>query len=153
MATTWATAIVLVCFALAIAIVLLLVAGGQDLIGKVRQQLHDRAVAAQATAARAFPPDTAPPAPPLSYEPADWITIDDYPPSAIRAEEQGTVKIRWTVNAEGRAVRCVVIASSGHESLDSAACRAILRSVRYRPAANLAGRSFERRITWRLPEE
>jgi len=33
-----------------------------------------------------------------SMNPADWITNDDYPPEALRHNEQGTVTIRWSIH-------------------------------------------------------
>ena len=85
-----------------------------------------------------------------------WITTDDYPPSSIRAEEEGTTGIKWTINAQGRAENCQVTQSSGSSALDQAACRALLRRARYSPATDQAGNPIattkSRRVTWRLPQ-
>lgn len=111
----------------------------------------------------AAPP--APPAPPppridrsatAKGNPADWITNDDYPPAALRAEASGTTAITWDINAQGRVENCRVTSSSGNADLDSAACRAITRRGKYSPALDQNGspirQSQSRRVVWRLPD-
>lgn len=63
----------------------------------------------------------------------------DYPSSALRREEQGTVSMRITVGANGRVEACTVTGSSGSSSLDDAACKGMQRYARYNPALNDAG--------------
>ena len=63
----------------------------------------------------------------------------DYPSSALRREEQGTVSMRITVGANGRVEACTVTGSSGSSALDDAACRGMQRYARYNPALNDAG--------------
>ena len=63
----------------------------------------------------------------------------DYPSSALRREEQGTVTMRITVGANGRVEACSVTGSSGSSALDDAACRGMQRYARYNPALNAAG--------------
>lgn len=115
----------------------------------------------------AAPP--APPAPPAPApkptvnkaagpkgNPADWVTTDDYPPSALRAEAQGTSGIAWEINTQGRVENCRVTSSSGNEDLDQAACRAITRRGRYSPALDQSGNPIRsqqsRRVTWKIPK-
>ncbi|SEK48379.1 outer membrane transport energization protein TonB [Sphingomonas palmae] len=108
-------------------------------------------------------PAPAPPAPPVVSKaagakgnPADWISTDDYPPSSIRAEEEGTSVIAWTINAQGRVENCRTTSSSGSSALDQAACRAITRRGRYSPATDAAGNPIAttatRRVVWKLPQ-
>ncbi|MEH3047762.1 energy transducer TonB [Sphingomonas adhaesiva] len=108
-------------------------------------------------------PPPAPPAPPVVSKaagakgnPADWITQDDYPPSSIRAEEEGTTAITWTINTQGRVENCRVTSSSGSSALDQAACRALQRRARYSPAVDAAGNPIattqSRRVVWKLPQ-
>lgn len=110
------------------------------------------------------PAPPAPPPPPVVNKaagpkgnPADWVSQDDYPPSSIRAEEQGTSGIAWTINAAGRVENCRVTSSSGSAALDRAACAAITRRGRYSPALDQAGNPIptqqSRRVVWRLPTE
>ncbi|MXO48148.1 TonB family protein [Erythrobacter vulgaris] len=63
----------------------------------------------------------------------------DYPSSALRREEQGTVTMRITIGANGRVEACSVTGSSGSSALDDAACRGMQRYARYNPALNAAG--------------
>jgi protein TonB len=63
----------------------------------------------------------------------------DYPSSALRREEQGTVTMRITVGSNGRVEACAVTGSSGSSALDQAACRGMQRYARYNPALNAAG--------------
>lgn len=84
--------------------------------------------------------------------PADWILPDDYPPSALRDNEEGTVRITWLAGPDGRVIACRATVSSGYADLDRAACNAIKRRGRY-PAVDTAAapRLFTRRVVWRIP--
>ena len=92
----------------------------------------------------------APPPPPPAPSKARGATPDgqgrwaariqgDYPSSALRREEQGTVGMRITIGANGRVEACTVTSSSGSSALDDAACRGMQRYARYNPALNAAG--------------
>ncbi|MDF0542033.1 energy transducer TonB [Sphingobium sp. H39-3-25] len=111
----------------------------------------------------AAPPPPPPPAAPsvskaagAKGNPASWITNDDYPPSAIRAEAQGTSAITWEINEQGRVENCRVTASSGNADLDETACRLISRRGRYSPALDQNGNAMRstqsRRVVWKLPQ-
>lgn len=84
--------------------------------------------------------------------PADWITSDDYPMAALRNNEEGIVTITWAVNGDGRVDDCKTLRTSGHDSLDRAACDAITRRARYPavPSGSLP-RVFTRRVVWQIP--
>ena len=79
---------------------------------------------------------------------------ENYPQRAAREEIEGTVGVRVTVTAEGRATGCSVTASSGSNILDAAACKDLERYARFEPALNDAGdpisASWSTRITYRL---
>ncbi|MGB3806727.1 MAG: energy transducer TonB, partial [Erythrobacter sp.] len=68
--------------------------------------------------------------------------------------EEGTVGVRVTVTAEGRAANCRVTRSSGSSSLDEGACRSMERYARFNPALNAAGNpvtgAFATNLTYRL---
>ncbi|TPG18572.1 energy transducer TonB [Sphingomonas koreensis] len=113
---------------------------------------------------KAAPPaPPAPPAPRVSQaagakgNPADWITTDDYPPSALRGNEEGATSIAWTINTSGRVENCHTTSSSGHSDLDEAACRAITRRGRYTPAKDQNGAPISvtqsRRVVWKIPQD
>jgi len=116
-------------------------------------------------------PVAAPPAPPAPPAPStvvskaagakgdenSWFGTDDYPASAIRAGEQGTVAITWTINAAGRVENCRVTQSSGSDALDRQTCSSITRRGRYSPAVNVTGQPIattrSRRVKWVLPAD
>ena len=78
----------------------------------------------------------------------------DYPDAARRREEQGTVRVRFTVGTDGRVSGCSVVASSGSSALDSTTCRILQRRFRYRPARDSSGNPVPetktQAVTWRL---
>ena len=79
---------------------------------------------------------------------------DDYPPGALRARHQGTVLVRVRIGADGRAIECRTLVSSGHASLDNASCNALVRRARMTPALGPDGRptaaDMVARVTWRI---
>ena len=62
------------------------------------------------------------------------VTSDDYPELSVRMAEQGVVKIKYLVQADGVVGQCAVITSSGSSRLDNAACTMVKRRWRFRPA-------------------
>ena len=79
---------------------------------------------------------------------------ENYPSRALREEIEGTVGVRVTVTADGRATGCSVTASSGSPILDQAACQGMERYARFNPALDDAGNPttdvYSTRITYRL---
>jgi protein TonB len=113
---------------------------------------------------------TAPPAPPTPPPPprivqpvraranlTSYFSDDDYPPSALRAEEQGTTGFRLTIGPDGRVSGCEVTSSSGSSALDQATCRILRSRARYTPARDQNGNptsgTDQARVQWRLPPE
>jgi TonB family protein len=113
---------------------------------------------------------TAPPAPPLQVPPRvpqsaapaaarrpliEYFSDDDYPPSALRGEEEGLISFRLTVGADGRVANCDIIISSGSAALDAATCRILRSRARFVPARDKQGQvtqdSVSGRIAWRMP--
>lgn len=88
--------------------------------------------------------------------PPTWLSVDDYPPSSVRAGEEGAVAMTWDINTEGRIENCQVTMSSGFASLDTASCQAMTRRGRYSPALDRSGTPIRStghaRIRWALPE-
>jgi len=104
-----------------------------SLIGRL--QAVARANIAQATRsadAEAREPLVAAATPPKAMS-RHQITFDDYPPVARRLGEQGTVKVKYLVEADGSVGDCDVMTSSGSQRLDDAACVMVKRWV-FRPA-------------------
>lgn len=86
-----------------------------------------------------------------------YFSADDYPPEALRNEEQGTVAFRLDVTATGAITGCSVTKSSGSAPLDAATCRIMTERPRFVPARNKQGTAvagtFEGRIRWLLPDD
>lgn len=80
---------------------------------------------------------------------------EDYPASALRAGEQGTVRFRVSVDPSGRVSDCTVLTSSGSSALDSTTCRLLRSRARFTPATDKSGKaipdSVESSVTWSLP--
>jgi protein TonB len=78
------------------------------------------------------------PAPPAILTPPHAIiathTIPDYPPVSRRVGEQGTLRLRLAIGADGNVEEARVEASSGYKRLDDAAVQWVKAHWRYEPA-------------------
>ncbi|RYY24684.1 MAG: TonB family protein [Sphingomonadales bacterium] len=101
------------------------------------------------------PPRIAKPLKPKSA-PGSWVTDDDYPAAALRAEQSGVVGFRLEVDATGKAIGCTVTATSGSTLLDTTACSLLKRRARFTPAEDASGNkipaAYSNRITWKIPK-
>jgi TonB family protein len=88
---------------------------------------------------------------------ATYFSADDYPPSAVRGNEQGTASIVMAIAADGRVTNCALSQSSGSPALDAATCRIMRERARFQPARDEAGNAVPGRmagsITWSMPSE
>jgi len=103
-----------------------------------------------------------PPPPPVEKVPprsavgnlAELFRAEDYPPSAIRSEDQGVVTVRLTVGTNGRVTECNVASSSGSRTLDNTTCRILSSRAKFRPATDNRGKpvtdTVSQRIRWVL---
>ncbi|WP_019517588.1 TonB family protein [Sphingomonas sp. Mn802worker] len=84
-----------------------------------------------------------------------WITTDDYPAAALRAEDEGVTGITVQVGTDGRVTSCAAATSSGSSALDSATCRLYQRRARFEPARDDTGAAvaarYDDRVRWQLP--
>ncbi|NIJ64863.1 protein TonB [Sphingomonas leidyi] len=107
-------------------------------------------------------PPPPPPAPPRIAKkltprgsPQGWVTDDDYPAAALRAEQAGTVRFRLDVDATGKVTNCTVTGSSGVSVLDSTACSLLKRRARFNPAEDESGNKipapYNGSFTWKIP--
>lgn len=104
-----------------------------------------------------------PPRPNLSHDAmpgADrlrWITTEDYPAAALRANMQGVVVIATTIGADGKVQSCLVTRSSGSQLLDDATCRLYTRRAHFTPARDADGNpTTAQRVDhyrWQIPNE
>ncbi|HEX8466576.1 MAG TPA: TonB family protein [Allosphingosinicella sp.] len=110
------------------------------------------------------PPPPPPPPPPKKVTPArakanlgSLFSDEDYPASALRAEESGATGFRLDVGANGRVTNCTVTSSSGSSALDSTTCRLLRSRARFSPATDSTGAptsdTHTGRIVWRLPAD
>jgi protein TonB len=83
------------------------------------------------------------------------IANEDYPRAALRARAQGSVRVRYTVGADGRAGGCTVTRSTAGPDLDALTCRLVEQRFRYRPATDSSGRPIAEAVSktydWILP--
>jgi periplasmic protein TonB len=77
------------------------------------------------------------------------IVNSDYPRSAWRAQNEGSVTVHLTVGTSGRVTECRVARSSGDAELDSTTCRLIRERFRYEPARNSRGEPVAEVVGWR----
>jgi len=112
-----------------------------------------------APAPRAPPaPRRPPPPPPVKTVPPRSATGDlqglfrgdDYPQSALQADEQGTVTARLTVGTNGRVSGCNVTSSSGSRELDRTTCRILQSRARFTPARDNRGNPTTDTVTQRI---
>lgn len=77
-----------------------------------------------------------------------------YPPGATRRREQGSVKLEFTIGANGRLVGSRIVKSSGYRDLDQAALTALIHCAfkpAYRNDVPLQA-SFTMDYQWKLPQ-
>ncbi|MEO5641550.1 MAG: energy transducer TonB [Sphingomicrobium sp.] len=114
--------------------------------------------------ARPAPPAPPAPPPPVKRESArakgslvGLFSSDDYPNSALSANEQGTTSVRLTIGTDGRVSGCEITGGSGSSALDNATCSILRRRARFSPAMDSNGQpttdTYSQRITWKVPAE
>ena len=78
------------------------------------------------------------PTPPVVLTPAKAIasthTIPEYPPISRRLREQGTLRLKLTIDEKGIVAQATVVNSSGAQRLDEAAVNWVKSHWRYTPA-------------------
>ena len=101
-----------------------------------------------------IPPGTTAPAP--RGLPGAWVTNDDYPPAALRAEQSGDVIFRLDLDEAGRVTNCTIRASSGSDLLDQTTCGLLRRRARLTPARDASGNpipsQWSNGFRWSIPE-
>lgn len=68
------------------------------------------------------------------------LVQQNYPPEAARLMLEGSVRVRAIVDPQGWVTECLVIQSSGHDLLDTAACDGMRRFAVFNPALDADGR-------------
>ena len=79
----------------------------------------------------------------------------DYPPAALRAEEQGTTVATVMVGKDGRVTACEVRKSSGSTILDAATCDLLTKRSTFTAARDARGQPIAAEmvfpVSWRIP--
>lgn len=117
------------------------------------------------TVADPIPPVAPMPTPSATFAPkgalplgdtSRWITADDYPARALRAQQAGLVGYHVAIGSDGRVTACEVTASSRNAELDAATCRLIKQRARFAPATDAAGAhvggTFSGSVRWQIPD-
>ncbi|MCW1401986.1 TonB family protein [Novosphingobium sp. MW5] len=80
-----------------------------------------------------------PKAPKPKGRPGEWVTRNDYPAQDLREGNEGTVRFRLGVSADGKVTSCTVTASSGFPRLDAATCAKLSQRARFEPGTDDTG--------------
>lgn len=88
---------------------------------------------------------------------AMWVTTEDYPFEALRADMEGMTAVQLSVSPKGEPAGCTVTVSSGHKLLDDTTCNLLLLRARFEPAKDRMGRAigatYSRRVRWQMPKD
>lgn len=81
--------------------------------------------------------------------------FSQYPPRALAAGEQGSVRFKAEVDAKGNVMSCKVTQGSGHERLDRETCDMIVDHATFKPVLDSEGIAREAIhdgfVNWRIP--
>ncbi|GAA4046630.1 energy transducer TonB [Parerythrobacter jejuensis] len=66
--------------------------------------------------------------------PGRWLTSRDYPGNLLAKGEQGIVKFRLSVDAEGKPSQCHIQQSTRPDGFDRAVCDKLMQRARFKPA-------------------
>jgi len=91
---------------------------------------------------------------PLGGGPLTWISSDDYPAAALRANIQGRVVMILTVGKDGVVNACHVVVSAG-AALDAVSCEIMMKRGSFAPAKDAHGKPIASwaimPVRWALP--
>jgi protein TonB len=83
------------------------------------------------------------------------FSADDYPPSALDNNEQGSVTVTLTIGPSGRVTGCGA-SGSASSTLKNTTCRIVQARARFSPAQDANGSpmtsSYSQTIVWRIAE-
>jgi hypothetical protein len=89
---------------------------------------------------------------PANY-PADWLTMNDYPSSMLRAGKGAAVHFRLMVDESGAPAECIVQTAMG-DGFDELTCRLLKKRARFTPALDAEGRPirsfYTNTVNWSL---
>lgn len=104
-----------------------------------------------------LPPGYRPPSPPKPLgDPSQWVTVNDYPATALREERSGVVGFRLLVAPTGKIETCTVTSSSGSADLDDLTCSLVSLRAQFAPAKDWKGKlilgAYSARVRWVIPD-
>ncbi|ANY20433.1 Gram-negative bacterial tonB protein [Tsuneonella dongtanensis] len=138
-------------------------ASGQDTAGIWRQKMDWSSMAPPMVRAVPSPATFVPtgrsetfPRPPVQQK-FGWARVleADWPEGARDSKREGTTKVSFEVDPEGKPAACQVIDSSGHPDLDARSCVIVGERGMFKPALAADGTPTRGRVTqeviWRVP--
>ena len=88
-------------------------------------------------------------------QPYWWITTDDYPRSALSANQSGTTQFSLVVDPTGKPQSCNILVSSGFAVLDQTSCALMMERAKFKPAEDKDGNPttglWLRSVRWMVP--
>jgi len=79
----------------------------------------------------------------------------NYPPAQLIAGIQGTASFEVDLAKDGKVTKCKITQTSGNAELDSQTCIQLLKTGRFKPAVDLAGRpiisTYSSKLRWSIP--
>lgn len=94
--------------------------------------------------------------PTLTQNPAQWFSVDAYPPEAIRTGVEGRVGFTLTVDATGHPIACAIDTSSGSALLDDPTCEIAMQHAVFTPGHDKTGKAIAGKwhsvVRWILPQ-
>ncbi len=88
-------------------------------------------------------------------QPHWWITTDDYPRSALSANQSGTTQFSLVVDPTGKPQSCNILVSSGVAVLDQTSCALMMERAKFKPAEDKDGNPttglWLRSVRWMVP--
>lgn len=86
--------------------------------------------------------------------PAAWLSSSDYPAGAAAMGQNGIVRFRLDVEADGRVVGCHVLARTNPDVFADTTCRAVTRRAKLTPALDAAGKPvrslYVQKVRWQM---
>ena len=76
---------------------------------------------------------------PIPVHNSDWIRAEDYPPVALRTNEQGVIAYQLLISKSGQPLGCAIISPSKWSDLNQIVCPIILRRAHFKPASDRDG--------------
>ena len=88
--------------------------------------------------------------------PGQWVSANDYPTRDLAEGNEGLVRFRLEVSAQGKVTACTITQSSGHPGLDAATCDKLPRRAKFDPASDATGApatgTYTGAVRWQIPE-